>query len=90
MMRRAYGCLVWLHPATFRRQFEEEMLWIFDEAADAWGTTASLIADATVSLLRQWLLRSGLWRWIVAGIAGTIPLILAFGTFLPWEKILGR
>ena len=89
MMRRAYGCLVWLHPATFRRQFEEEMLWIFDEAADAWGT-ASLIADATVSLLRQWLLRSGLWRWIVAGIAGTIPLILAFGTFLPWEKILGR
>ena len=37
MVRNLYRCLVWLHPSTFRLQFEEEMLWIFDEAADARG-----------------------------------------------------
>jgi hypothetical protein len=89
MMRRAYRFLLWLHPAVFRRQFEEEMLWIFDEAADTWGS-ASLFADAGASLLRQWLLRSGLWRWVVATIVGFIPLIVAFGSFLPWDKPLNR
>jgi hypothetical protein len=89
MIRRLYRCLVWLHPATFRLRFEEEMLWIFDEGADAWGTE-SLVLDASVSLVRQWLLRSGLWRWVVAGIAGIIPLIIAFGSFLPWDRPMGR
>lgn len=63
------------------------MLWIFDEAADAWGG-ASFFSDASVSLARQRLLRSGLWIWVVAGIAGIIPLIIAFGSFFrgtgPW------
>ena len=89
MVRGLYRCLIWLHPAAFRLRFEEVMLWIFDEAANAWGT-ASLFSDASVSLVRQWLLRSGLWRWVVAGIAGIIPLILAFGSFLPWDRLVGR
>jgi len=89
MVRGLYRCLIWLHPAAFRLRFEEEMLWIFDEAANAWRT-ASLFSDASVSLVRQWLLRSGLWRWVVAGIAGIIPLILAFGSFLPWNRLVGR
>jgi hypothetical protein len=89
MVRGLYRGLIWLHPAAFRLRFEEEMLWIFDEAANAWGT-ASLFSDASVSLVRQWLLRSGLWRWVVAGIAGIIPLILAFGSFLPWDRLVGR
>ena len=88
-MRLVYRCLLWLHPAAFRRQFAEEMLWIFDEAADSWGAV-SLFSDATFSLARQWVLRSGLWMWVVASIAGLIPLILAFGSFLPWDKPLGR
>jgi hypothetical protein len=89
MMRTLYRFLVWLHPATFRLRFEEEMLWIFDEGADARGT-ASLFLDASVSLARQWLLRSRLWRWVVAGIAGIILLIIAFGSFLPWDRPMGR
>ena len=89
MMRRVYRWLLWLHPASFRRQFEEEMLWIYDEAADAWGAP-SFFSDASVSLFRQWLLRSGLWIWAVAGIAGIIPLIIAFGSFLPWDRPVGR
>jgi hypothetical protein len=89
MMKRLYHGLLWLHPAAFRRQFGEEMLWIFDEAASAWGA-ASLFSDAGVSLVRQWVLRSGLLIWVVAGIAGFIPLIVAFGSFLPWDRALGR
>jgi hypothetical protein len=89
MIRQVYRFLLWLHPAPFRLEFEEEMLWIFDEGADALGA-ASLCLDASLSLARQWLLRSGLWIWVVAGIASIIPLILAFGSFLPWDRPMGR
>ena len=89
MIRKLYRCLVWLHPVAFRMRFEDEMLYIFDEAGDAWGMS-SLLSDASVSLVRQWLLRSGLWRWVVAAIVGIIPLIIAFGSFLPWNRPMGR
>lgn len=77
IVRSLYRCLVWLHPAAFRLRFEEEILWIFDEAADGWGA-ASLVRDASISLLRQWLLRSQMWKWVVAGIAAVVPPILVF------------
>ncbi|HET8923213.1 MAG TPA: hypothetical protein VFN26_09495 [Candidatus Acidoferrum sp.] len=89
MVRVLYRFLVWLHPAMFRLQFEEEMLWIFDQAAGTWGT-GSLVADASISLGRQWLIGSQMWKWAVAGIAGLVPLIIAFGSFLPWDKALHR
>lgn len=84
-MRAFYRCLLWLHPTAFRLRFAEEMLWIFDEAAGAWGA-ASLIRDASASVLRQWLIRSGLWKWVIAGIGGAITLLIAFGSFLPWDR----
>jgi hypothetical protein len=86
MVRAVYRCIVSLHPATFRRPFAEEILWIFDQAAGTWGVP-SLVADATLSLARRWLIRSQMWKWAGAAIAGIVPLIIAFGTFLPWDRL---
>jgi hypothetical protein len=85
MVRDLYRWLVWLHPVAFRLQFGEEMLWIFDQAVDTWSA-GSLIADAGISLARQWLIRSDLWIWVAAGIAGIVPLIVSIGSFLPLDK----
>lgn len=85
MIRTLYRCILSLHPAAFRLSFAEEMLSIFDEAAHTWGT-ASLFGDAITSLARQWLLRSGLWKWVAATIVALVPLFLAFGSFLPWDR----
>ena len=84
-MRFFYALLISLHPPSFRERFAEEMLWIFDEAANSWGA-GSLFCEAIFSLLRQWLLRSGLWKWLLAGLAGVVPLLIAFGSFLPWDR----
>ena len=84
-MRFLYTLLISLHPFSFRKRFAQEMLLIFDEAASSWGA-GSLFCDALLSLLRQWLIRSELWKWVVAGIGGVVLLIIAFGSFLPWDK----
>jgi hypothetical protein len=81
MVRSLYRCLVWLHPVPFRVRFQEEMLWVFDEAVGSWGP-ASLVADASSSLIRQWLTRLEVWKWIAAGVAGIGLLMIAFGSFL--------
>jgi hypothetical protein len=86
-MRFLYALLISLHPPSFRERFAQEMLWIFEEAANSWGAGA-LLRDAILSLLRQWLIRSELWKWLVAGIAGLVPLIIAFGSFLPWDSLV--
>jgi hypothetical protein len=84
MNRILYRGLVCLHPPAFRLRFEQELLWIFDESSDASGA-APLLCDAAVSLLRQWIMRSGMWKWVVGSIAGAVPLLIAFGSFLfPW------
>jgi hypothetical protein len=81
MTRTFYRWLVGLHSPAFRLRFEPELLWIFDESRDASGA-APLLYDATISLLRQWLLRSGLRKWAIAGIAGALPVVIGFGSFL--------
>lgn len=45
MTRFLYVCLLRLHPQRFRQRFAEEMLWIFDQAADSRSVTR-LFADA--------------------------------------------
>jgi hypothetical protein len=50
-----------MHPESFRNRFEDQMLWIFDESVQTCGAV-SLLFDASVSLIRQWVLRSGYWR----------------------------
>jgi uncharacterized membrane protein len=80
MMRTVYRCLVCLHPAAFRLRFEEELLWIFDESVDA-SSAAPLLGDAVISLLRQWFVRSGMWKWVLGGIAGALPVYIGFGSF---------
>lgn len=80
MMRTMYRCLVWLHPADFRLRFEEELLWIFEESSNASGA-APLFYDAVLSLLRQWLVRSGMQKWLLGAIAGALPVLIGFGSF---------
>ena len=67
-------------PAGFPPQFAGEMLWIYDEAAAAEGA-ATLFGDACVSLARQWLLRSGLWKVAVA-LAGAAVQVTMGGALL--------
>jgi hypothetical protein len=50
LSRWAYRFLLQLHPASFRYDFKDEMLWIFDEEA---GAAAYLLFDGARSLLRQ-------------------------------------
>ncbi len=81
MTRTFYRWLVCLHPPAFRLRFEQELLWIFEESSDA-SDAPPLLYDAAISLLRQWLLRSGMWRWVFGGIAGVVPVLIGFGSFL--------
>jgi hypothetical protein len=59
--RSLYHFLLRLHPSHFRSKFEDQMFWIFDESVSSRGA-ASLLLDALVSLVRQWVLRSSYWR----------------------------
>jgi hypothetical protein len=80
MTRTLYRSLVRLHPPVFRREFAGEMLWIYDEAAQA-GGVAPLFLDGVVSLARQWFLRSGYWK-ILAGLAGALFQVMIGGALM--------
>ena len=77
MTRTVYRCLLRLHPADFRDQFAEEMLWIFDEAAAAVGTMP-LLADVLASLARQWVVRSGAWKFGIGVLVDATLLSVLF------------
>jgi hypothetical protein len=56
------------------------MLSIFEEIAADRRAAASLCLDAVVSLARQWLLRSGLWKILAAiALAGLPFAAIPFG-----------
>ena len=71
-MRALYCGLLWLHPSSFAERFGEELLWIFD-IQRASGSGITLLLDCLVSLFRQWLFRSDLWKF---GIGVLVNLIL--------------
>jgi hypothetical protein len=71
MTRHLYRFLLQLHPPRFRRRFAEEMLMIFEES----NQKAPLFADGVVSVARQWMLRSGLWKWALAPVGALLTLL---------------
>jgi hypothetical protein len=78
MTRLLYRVLIWLHPRAFRERFGEQMLCVFDEGAQS--GTAPFISDGLVSLARQWLVRSGAWRFAIgAGLTALIIVGFAHG-----------
>jgi hypothetical protein len=77
MTRALYIGLLRLHPSPFRRQFADEMLWIFDEAKGSEGAWV-LLLDLVVSVSRQWLLRSAVWKAAFA-LAGAVVQITLGG-----------
>ena len=87
MLRNLYRCLIRLHRSPFRVRFRDEMVWVFDEAERTFGR-ASLVGDACVSLIRQWLKNRDLWRWVAASFGGILLLVIAFGSFLPSDRLV--
>jgi uncharacterized protein YhhL (DUF1145 family) len=79
-MRPLYRCLIRLHPLPFRVRFQEEMLWLFDEAGGE-GDGLWLVRDAALSLFRQWFLRprnySPCLRSMRLLLDVVVPLIIA-------------
>ena len=79
MIRSLYRSLLRLHPAGFRRQYSEEMLWIFDET----GGAVSLLADGFFSLVRQWLRCPATMTLAAAGFGGAMHMALFLAMTLP-------
>lgn len=65
MFRSLFRLLVSLHPRAFRERFAGEMLSIFDHS-DGKMAALGLVADAFLSLLRQWGFRPAFWNDAVA------------------------
>ena len=91
MLRLFYRWLLSFHPARFRKRFAEEMLSIFDHIE---GRTAAveLVADAFISLVRQWTMRSEYWEEkatvrVPAG-AGGLPGFYTLKSFRPQKSAL--
>jgi hypothetical protein len=61
MLRFMYQSLLRLHPERFRERFADEMLSIFDQTQGL-APRAKLVADAGLSLFRQWTIRSEYWH----------------------------
>jgi hypothetical protein len=91
--RALYQCLVWLHPPAFRAEFGGEMQWIFDEVSEEASPAGllALCADAVMSLLRQWVVRYGLWKIAAGFVGGILHMWLVFACLMlrpPMPKIL--
>jgi CubicO group peptidase (beta-lactamase class C family) len=79
----AYRCIVQLHPSAFREQFGEEMMGIFEEAADTHGAFR-LLGDGLVSLARQWIFRP---KSLMAPVTAPVASMPHHGGLFAWEHI---
>ena len=90
MIRLLYVALLRLHPRPFRERFSEEMVGIFDEHAGR--RRGALLADAIISLFRQWVLRPAhhepVFFTVVAGKPSDIPVFHIFESSLPRRSAL--
>ena len=91
MLRLFYRWLLRFHPTRFRERFAEEMLSIFDHVEGSAATT-ELVADAFISLVRQWTMRSEYWEEKVsaslpAGVGG-FPVFYTLESFKPRKSAL--
>lgn len=73
MTRTLYRALISLHPLAFKERFGAEMLWIYSESSES--EVFYLLTDAFISLLRQRLLRSGIWRFGVGAFVSAFLLL---------------
>ena len=90
MLRFFYCWLLRFHPARFRERFADEMLSIFEHAETR--DSAKLVADALISLARQWTMRSDYWEEQVtasvpAGVKG-FPAFPMLESFKPRKSAL--
>ena len=86
MLRLFYRWVLRFHPARFRERFAEEMLSIFDHV-EGRAAAAKLVADAFISLVRQWTMRSEYWEEKAAASvtvgAGGLPVFYTLESFKP-------
>jgi hypothetical protein len=91
MLRFCYWCLLRFHPERFRERFAEEMLSIFDHI-EGRGSRGKFVADAFISLLRQWTMRPQNWEQkATASIpisATATPGFFTLGDFKPRKSAL--
>jgi hypothetical protein len=91
MFRFFYRWLLRFHPARFRERFAEEMLSIFDHV-ETRAAAANLVAEAFISLVRQWTMRSEYWKEqaaaTVSPAADGSPVFFTLETFKPRKSAL--
>jgi len=84
MLRSLFLRMLLLHPPYFRSRFADEMLSIFDHAADSWAEFL-LVIDGLVSLVRQWGLRSEFWDEMSSEQPLVLDRVPSFYTLAPFH-----
>ena len=82
MLRALYVTLLRLHPSFFRKQFGEEMLWIYDQTASARRAWV-LLGDAVRSLATQWMFRSEFEEPNRLAASDRVPVFYTAGSDMP-------
>ena len=81
MRRATYRALLALHPSAFRRQFADELLWVFDQAEQD-QETSGFCLDMAWSLARHWFRQRLVWT-VGGALAGGLLLIFWMSATAP-------